>query len=84
MAINVETGESSDRPTAAFARPSSYHRDGVNMAFCDGKVRFVSDSMDYYVYCLLMSSNGKQVKMPGSTTVLPSFDRPMVESWYLQ
>lgn len=68
----------------AFARPSAFHSGGVNMAFCDGKVRFVSDSMDYYVYCLLMSSNGAKVKMPGSIKVLPNFDRMPMGSWYIE
>ncbi|HEY5316138.1 MAG TPA: DUF1559 domain-containing protein [Pirellulales bacterium] len=84
MAINVRIGESGGKPATAFARPSSFHNGGVNMAFCDGKVRFVSDQMDYYVYCLLMSSNGAKVKMPGSTKVLPNFDRVLVETWIYQ
>jgi prepilin-type processing-associated H-X9-DG protein len=84
MAISVGVGEGGPQPAAAFARPSSYHQGGVNMTFCDGKVRFVSDSMDYYVYCLLMSSNGKQVKLPGSTKVLPNFDRVPDETWYIK
>ena len=54
------------------------------MAFCDGKVRFVSDSMDYYVYALLMSTNGARVRTPGSSQVLQNFNRPLNESWYLQ
>ncbi|HWC88642.1 MAG TPA: DUF1559 domain-containing protein, partial [Pirellulales bacterium] len=84
MAINAAIGKSGGQPAVAFARPSSYHPGGVNMAFCDGKVRFVSDQMDYYVYCLLMSSNGAKVKMPGSNKVLPNFDRVLVETWYIQ
>lgn len=88
MRINVGTGKSrlsgsDEQPGTTFARPSSFHPGGVNMAFCDGKVRFVSDSMDYYVYCLLMSTDGVNVKRPGSSQVLPGFDHSIAESWYL-
>jgi prepilin-type N-terminal cleavage/methylation domain-containing protein/prepilin-type processing-associated H-X9-DG protein len=67
--------------STVFARPSSFHVGGVNMAFCDGKVRFVSDSIDYYVYCLMMASNGSRVRKPGTNTVLPNFNRTLNESW---
>jgi prepilin-type processing-associated H-X9-DG protein len=39
-----------------YARPSSYHAQGVNMAFCDGHGKFVSESIDYCVYKQLMTS----------------------------
>jgi prepilin-type processing-associated H-X9-DG protein/prepilin-type N-terminal cleavage/methylation domain-containing protein len=51
------------------ARPSSYHPGGVNMLFCDGHVRWISQDMDYKTYCLLMSSCGAQVQPAGTTTV---------------
>lgn len=82
--INVQSGGSGGKPTPQYARPSSFHPRGVNMAFCDGKVRFVSDSMDYYVYCLLMSPYSAKVKMPGSLKVLPGFDRPLDEAWFMK
>lgn len=47
------------------ARPSSQHPGGVNMLFCDGHSRFISQDIDYAVYCLLMSSWGQQVMPPG-------------------
>lgn len=47
------------------ARPASNHPSGVNMMFCDGHSRFVSQDIDYAVYCLLMSSYGQQVMPPG-------------------
>ncbi|HEX7446825.1 MAG TPA: DUF1559 domain-containing protein [Pirellulales bacterium] len=50
------------------ARPSSRHPNGVNMLYCDGHSRFVSQSIDYGVYCLLMSSWGRQVLPPGATS----------------
>ncbi|HEY5315518.1 MAG TPA: DUF1559 domain-containing protein [Pirellulales bacterium] len=72
------------KTTIAHARPSSKHPGGVNMAFCDGRVRFVRDNMDYYVYSSLMSSNGYRVRMPGSNRVLPGFNRPLLEDWYIR
>lgn len=68
--INRETGQvdsafpasgnpSSDRPRYAFARPSSNHPGGVNVVFCDGHTSFISDTMDYVVFGLLMSPKGR-------------------------
>jgi len=44
------------------ARPSSNHPGGVNVVFCDGNTRFLSESIEYLVYCLLMSPNGKNTR----------------------
>ena len=82
----IQTGSgahSGSSQNTTFARPSSFHNAGVNMAFCDSRVRFVSDSIDYYVYCLLMSSNGKRVRLPGTSKVLPNFNRALNEAWLL-
>lgn len=46
--------------SAAFARPSSEHRGGVQVAFVDGHVQFLKDSISYEVYALLMSPDGKK------------------------
>ena len=48
------------------ARPSSRHPSGVNSLFCDGHSRFLSQDIDYLVYCLLMTSDGPQVQPPGA------------------
>lgn len=48
------------------ARPSSQHPGGVNVLFCDAHGRFLSQDVDYRVFCLLMSSYGKQVMPPGA------------------
>jgi prepilin-type processing-associated H-X9-DG protein len=61
-------GTSDDRCDRA--RPSSNHWGGVNVAFCDGRVRFVRDSMEYRIYCALMTPNGGMAVEPG--TLLPS------------
>lgn len=51
-----------------FARPSSWHPGGFNVAFCDGSVRFISDDIDYRTYCLLMTSHGRRARHPADTT----------------
>ena len=53
------------------ARPSSNHPGGVNMLYCDGHGRYMSQDVDYRVYCLLMSSWGQQV-MPSGAMMAPS------------
>lgn len=49
-----------------FARPSSFHPGGVVAAFCDGHTQFLSDEMDYLVYCLLMTPDGRRAADPGT------------------
>jgi len=48
------------------ARPSSVHPNGVNVVFCDGHAVFMSDKIDYYVYCLLMTPRGKDLRDPAT------------------
>ncbi len=85
MRINAGIGkaEGAANPTP-FARPSSYHPGGVNVAFCDGRVIFLSEKIDYYVYCLLMSTNGQRVREPGSNKVIPNFAVEIVKDAWLQ
>ena len=49
-----------------FLRPTSAHPSGVNVAFCDGHVRFLSQDVDYFLFCLLMTPNGSQCNTPGT------------------
>ena len=39
-------------------RPSSQHAGGVNVIFCDGSGRYLSENMDKSVYAKLITSNG--------------------------
>ena len=48
-----------------YARPSSYHTGGVNVAMCGGEVFFMRDDIDYKVYEQLMTPDGKHSDMPG-------------------
>lgn len=49
---------------AEIARPSSNHPGGVNAAFADGSVRFLTDDLAYHVYQQLMTPNGVKSDMP--------------------
>lgn len=49
------------------ARPSSRHPGGVMVVFCDGHSRFLRQELDYGIYCLIMSPNGKNVQPAGKT-----------------
>jgi prepilin-type processing-associated H-X9-DG protein/prepilin-type N-terminal cleavage/methylation domain-containing protein len=42
--------------------PSSLHKGGVNVAFCDGSVRFVSETLDGRTYVSLVSPQGSRVE----------------------
>ena len=58
--VGLGVGESSMATDIKWARPASYHPGGVNFVFCDGHTRFVSDQMDYGLYCLLMTPDGRR------------------------
>jgi hypothetical protein len=47
-----------------FARPSSNHPGCVVTAFCDGNVKKIDESIDYDVYCQLMTPNGAKSNDP--------------------
>jgi prepilin-type processing-associated H-X9-DG protein len=40
-----------------YSRPSSNHPGGVNAGFCDGRVEFIDQSIDYQVFRQLMTSD---------------------------
>lgn len=67
--INRRRGEGDG--SLAFARPSSYHRGGVNAVFCDGRTSFLSENMDYVLFCRLMTPAGDKVRQAGSEELVP-------------
>jgi hypothetical protein len=75
LAINVLTSHSrSAAPQSdalGFARPSSYHEGGVLMAYCDGRVRFLSDKVSYRVYQAQMTPRGRDAKDTATGRPLP-------------
>ncbi|MDB5340459.1 MAG: putative major pilin subunit [Planctomycetaceae bacterium] len=44
--------------------PTSYHAGGVNVAFCDGSVRFISENLDGRTYVALMTPAGSMIEGP--------------------
>lgn len=57
--------------TPETARPSGYHRSGVNAAFCDASTRFISDDIDYRVYQQLMTPRGGVNASAGTDSDMP-------------
>jgi prepilin-type N-terminal cleavage/methylation domain-containing protein len=55
------------RLVARWARPSSNHGGGVNVAFSSGRVLFLRENVDYQVYIAMMTPNDKlsDSPMPG-------------------
>ena len=49
-----------------YLHPASSHPAGANVSFCDGHVRFMSESIDYFVFCQLMTPLGRQCNTPGT------------------
>jgi prepilin-type N-terminal cleavage/methylation domain-containing protein/prepilin-type processing-associated H-X9-DG protein len=71
--LNKNTGNvSSVGFSEDFARPSSNHSAGFNAAFCDGSVRFLSESIAYSVYARVMTSEGRRYKQAGRNTSIPA------------
>jgi len=67
--VNPSPGIASD---ISYARPSSAHPGGANFAFCDGHVQFLSDSMDYLTYTLLLTPHGANARKPGAGGAIPT------------
>ena len=69
--INEDIGGDPAFTSRAHSRPSSPHRNGVNVAFCDSHVRFVSENIDYRVYCQLMAPRDAGMQLPGRIVADP-------------
>ena len=64
---NERTGQGNGTDIA-FARPSSRHPGGSNVAFVGMNVMFMSDKIDYYVYAKLMTTSDTDLMLPGTRT----------------
>ncbi|HWB09986.1 MAG TPA: DUF1559 domain-containing protein [Pirellulales bacterium] len=53
------------------ARPSSNHQGFVNVSFCDAHCRTISQDIDYGVWCLLMTPDGRHCNGPGKVELEP-------------
>lgn len=74
LRINQERGAGDG--SLKFARPSSYHRGGVNVVMASGASRLVNDQIDYLVWQRLMVADGTTVKLAGQ-------DEPAPKPWRL-
>jgi prepilin-type processing-associated H-X9-DG protein len=68
----------------AHARPASYHPGVVVVTFCDGHTQKVSETIDYNVYALIMSSRGRDCKVPGASTLGPAWQNTTVSQAQLE
>lgn len=63
--INSPLSAATNKPPSFWwARPSSNHPTGVNVSFCDAHTRFISQDIDYTVFCLLMTPRGSRCNTP--------------------
>lgn len=53
----------------AYARPSSQHPGGFQVAFLGSNVKYIRESIDYMVYAQLLSGDGTRVENPNDTSV---------------
>jgi prepilin-type N-terminal cleavage/methylation domain-containing protein len=58
---NIEFTPTSDRDNG---RPSSTHPGGFLVTMCDGHSQFMSDDIEYRVYCLLMAPDSAGARYP--------------------
>jgi prepilin-type N-terminal cleavage/methylation domain-containing protein len=67
-----------------YGRPSSEHTGGVLVVFCDGHTRFISDALDWKVYCQLLTPNSTGAPAPTAMGVVcPGYNAvPISESNY--
>ncbi|HVX12297.1 MAG TPA: DUF1559 domain-containing protein [Pirellulales bacterium] len=52
-----------------YLHPASNHPTAVNVAFCDGHARNISQDIDYLIFSLLMTPYGQLCNTPGSTGI---------------
>lgn len=72
LAINQQRGKGDG--SVRYARPSSLHAGGVNVAYADGHTDFLVGEIDYRIYAAYMSPDGQNTKWPGS-------DEPLDPPW---
>jgi prepilin-type processing-associated H-X9-DG protein len=67
-------------PSKILAQPYSNHPGGFNAVFADGNVRFLREDIQYKVYALLMTPQGKNAREPGNvdqqTNLTRNFNSP--------
>jgi prepilin-type processing-associated H-X9-DG protein len=77
MADSGSTSDWSHPNYEKYGFPHSAHPAGVNMAFCDGHISFVSETMDPLVYAQLCTSNRNRSRLIDYTVSPPLPERKM-------
>ena len=62
--------EEDGKATCTWARPSSHHSGGINVAFGGGRAMFLRETIDYQVYIALMTMAQKQSNAPNTNFLL--------------
>jgi prepilin-type processing-associated H-X9-DG protein len=70
--FNQQVGNTAGFTANQRARPSSGHPGGAAVTYCDGHTSFISDSIDYQVYALLLSSWGARSQEPNNPVPAPN------------
>ena len=65
--LNQGALTTTDNFVGNIARPTSMHKQGYVVAFCDGHTQFMSQDVQYQVYAVLMTPNGANARTPGTT-----------------
>jgi prepilin-type N-terminal cleavage/methylation domain-containing protein/prepilin-type processing-associated H-X9-DG protein len=52
-----------NRADRTSGRPASNHSGGFHVSYCDGHTQFMSEDIEYRVYCLLMSPDSQNAKL---------------------
>lgn len=60
----TSTGTVTETNPAYYMHPASNHPTGAMVAFCDAHTRFISQDIDYSVFCLLMTPYGQYCNTP--------------------
>jgi len=67
-----------------YGRPGSYHPGGFNVVFCDGSVHWWSETVDYGIYAVLITSRGERCNDPAIasfTKANPTWQWPLVGNY---
>jgi prepilin-type N-terminal cleavage/methylation domain-containing protein len=88
LGTNAPTGVLLNRPPQGTnasdpnnGRPISQHSGGFVVAMCDGAVRFMSEDVEYRVWCLLSTSSDQDAKDPTLINTTGMFHWP--QNWYV-
>jgi len=74
--FNQEVDELLDPANGLYARPSSRHPNTFIVAFIDSHTRRISDQIDYFVWCRLMTSDGRNTRDPSGQVDTRPFPHP--------